>query len=81
MRKPINADAIAVISTAAAATSLPTLARGFCWGLTRSNTASIAVFMNSAVHTMLIASNKTAQSLNGRSNRNPKTTTNTEARA
>ena len=62
INSPTTTEAAAAIKTAAAPTSLPTFARGCWFGLARSTTASSALFKNSAVQTVLMATNRTAQS-------------------
>lgn len=62
---PITTADVAAINTAAAPTSFPARARGCNSGLAKSTTISRAVFKNSAIHTIEIVVNNTAQSRKG----------------
>ena len=61
---PTTTAESAAISTLAAPTSFPTLARGCKFGLAKSTTISNAVFKNSAVQTIAMVRTRTAQSRN-----------------
>jgi len=69
---PITTADVAAINTAAAPTSFPARARGCNSGLAKSTTISRAVFRNSAVQTIAIVVDKTAQSRKGNPNHKPR---------
>ena len=81
MMKPTTTAEIAAMSTLAAPTSLPTLAKGCMLGLAKSTTTSSAVFRNSAVQTTAIVKIKIAQSRRGNFNHNAKMSVNIVAMA